>query len=567
MSYSLRVGSKPYVQAAPQNGAAYQSFPSEHPDAIVEMGGLSQCDSMEYTPTKPSSPERTPQHRSSINWVAVGKTAVPICLGIATIGLLAVSIINRNGVVFNAWINVALGVTFQATLQVVPFRKNAGQITLYGRTLKYEKDKIVKYSSIFFIAFTQLYLNLKQPKWFVRMTYGTMNFILGMLVATKVDNIINWRLEDSHIPESLEARPLVTNERAALHSPALDYSRTITVIPIDKKAMNAEAMEDFKRRGLEGVKFLVAAVIVGSLLAARHFNPSEKFHKASAFPMILSYIFLGHAIGGLFHEIVHAIHKRLRKKHQEGMEYTGYGNPEIHTPRSLQILIAIEKIERVCGILLPGFIIAFNTVPGALAAGALMGIMRQIDLIEFTQTHITQHHRLEREAPRLFTTARKIWEYAKLGFAWTFAVVATGAWVGYNIYTLGTAPYNLYPLITFPIVLFPAYFIARKIDSQQIDENSPPWLNFLFFVTHYSISACIVYIAASLTLNLNDVALKSYPTYATLVACMGIASIALAFAFQAALRATNRKVTFPAEIDPLIILFTYFFAQQLLGLA
>ncbi len=559
MSHSLAVGQKPY-------DAAYQSFSSEGPDTLVEMGDAGQSDSLEYSPTKPSSPERSPQYRSSINWVAVGKTAVPICLGLATIGLLAVSIINRSGVVFNAWVTYALGITFQTTLQVVPFRKNGGQITLYGQTLNYEKDKIVKYSSIFFIAFTQLYLNLKQPKWFVRTTYGTMNFILGMLVATKVDNIINWRLEDSHIPEPLERQPLITNENT-IAAPALDYSRTITVISVDKRAVNAEALEDFKRRGLEGVKFLVAAVIVGSLLAARHFNPSKKFHKASAFPMILSYIFLGHAIGGLFHEIVHAIHKRLRKKHQEGMQYIGYGNPEIHTPRSLQILIAIEKIERVCGILLPGFIIAFNTVPGALAAGALMGIMRQIDLIEFTQTHITQHHRLERKEPRVFTTARKIWEYAKLGFAWTFAIVATGAWVGYNIYTLGTAPYNLYPLITFPIVLFPAYFIARKIDSQQIDENSPPWLNFLFFVTHYSISACIVYIAASLTLNLNDVALKSYPTYATLVACMGIASIALAFAFQAALRATNRKVTFPAEIDPLIILFTYFFAQQLLGLA
>ena len=563
MSHSLTVGQKPYV---PANDAAYQSFSSEGPDTLVEMGDAGQYDSLEYAPTKPSSPERSPQYRSSINWVAIGKTAVPICLGLATIGLLAVSIINRSGVVFNAWVTLALGITFQTTLQVIPFRKNDGQITLYGQTLNYEKNKIVQYSSTFFIAFTQLYLNLKHPNWFVRATYGTFNYILGMLVATKVDNIINWRLKDSHIPEPLEGQPLITNENA-IAAPALDYSRTITIIPVDKKAMNAEAIEDFKRRGLEGVKFLVAAVIVGSLLAARHFNPSEKFHKASAFPMILSYIFLGHAIGGLFHEVVHAIHKRLRKEHQEGMQYIGYGNPEIHTPRSLQILIAIEKIERVCGILLPGFIIAFNTVPGALAAGALMGMMRQIDLIEFTQTHITQHHRLEREAPRVFTTARKIWEYAKLGFAWTFAIVATGAWVGYNIYTLGTAPYNLYPLITFPIVLFPAYFIARKIDSQQIDENSPPWLNFLFFVTHYSISACIVYIAASLTLDLNDVALKSYPTYATLVACMGIASIALAFAFQAALRATNRKVTFPAEIDPLIILFTYFFAQQLLGLA
>lgn len=566
MSHSLAVGQKPYVPATPLDGTTYQPFPSAQPDTTVEMGDAGQYDSLEYAPTKASSSERAPQHRSSINWVAVGKTAVPICLGLATIGLLAVSILNRNGDKFNAWVTLALGITFQTTLQVIPFRKNDGQITLYGQTLNYEKNKIVQYSSIFFIAFTQLYLNLKHPNWFVRATYGTFNYILGMLVATKIDNIINWKLEDTHIPEPLEAQPLITNVIAP-HSPPLDYSRTITVIPLDKKALNAEALEDFKRRGLEGVKLLVAAVIVGSLLAARRFNPSEKFHKASAFPMILSYIFLGHAIGGLFHEIVHAIHKRLRKKHQEGMEYIGYGNPEIHTPRSLQILIAIEKIERVCGILLPGFIIAFNTVPGALAAGALMGIMRQIDFIEFTQTHITQHHRLEREAPRVFTTARKIWEYAKLGFAWTFAVVATGAWVGYNIYTLGTAPYNLYPLITFPIVLFPAYFIARKIDSQQIDENSPPWLNFLFFVTHYSISACIVYIAASLTLDLNDVALKSYPTYATLVACMGIASIALAFAFQAALRATNRKVTFPAEIDPLIILFTYFFAQQLLGLA
>jgi hypothetical protein len=558
MSHSVAVGQKPYVQPVPSNSAAYQSSSSERPDALVEMGNAGQCDSLENASTEPFSPDNAPQSRSSINWVAVGKTAVPICLGLATIGLLAVSILNRNGVVFNAWVTYALGITFQATLQVVPF---------YGRTLDYEKDKVVKYSSIFFIAFTQLYLNLKHPKWFIRTTYGTMNFILGILVATKVDNIINWRLKDSHIPEPLEARPLVTNEGAALHSPALDYSRTITVIPVDKKAINAEALEGFKRRGLEGVKFLVAAVIVGSLLAARRFNPSKHFHKASAFPMLLSYIFLGHAIGGLFIEVVQAILKRLRKKHQGQIEYIGYGSPESHTPRSLKIMVAILKIARVCGTFFPGFILAFNTIPGAIVAGSLMGTVRQIDLIEFTQTHITQHHRLEREAPRVFTTARKIWEYAKLGFAWTFAIVATGAWVGYNIYTLGTAPYNLYPLITFPIALFPAYFIARKIDSQQIDENSPPWLNFLFFVTHYSISACIVYIAASLTLDLNDVALKSYPTYATLVACMGIASIALAFAFQAALRATNRKVTFPAEIDPLIILFTYFFAQQLLGLA
>jgi hypothetical protein len=143
MSNSSAVGSKPHDQALPSNNGLYQLFPLSRQDTLSG---------------------RAPQHRSSTNWVAFGKTVVPICLGLAGIGLLAISILHDGRVLSKAWVPFALGVTFQITLQVIPLLQNRGPDNSGWRTLDHGKDKIIQYSRIFFDDLLQLYLAKSEPR-------------------------------------------------------------------------------------------------------------------------------------------------------------------------------------------------------------------------------------------------------------------------------------------------------------------------------------------------------------------------------------------------------------------
>jgi len=507
------------------------------------------------------------------------KIGTPIACGLTTIGFIALSIIQNYGTVINCLITFPAGLFFQTTLLAIPRRYTEGNITFYGKAIDFQKDKLLKYAAVFFIALTNLYLNLHHPMWLVLSVFGIFNFVYAMQIAAQVDNFIHSKLKDSRIPDRLEESVPLVNvssvETQPTELPTLSYEKTIRLYPPNKVELNAEADEDRARLKSEMIKlgFFLAAM-TALLLTRKYLSDSsnidlesagltpEIVHQAFAFPLKYSYISIGKPLGGLFFEWIHTKTKNRQKENEVIVEQSEYGSPVFYTPKPVQQMMAIEKILWIVGILFTGSIIAANTVGTDILSGFLMGIVSQIAVIDFTQTHMTQHHRLKKKKEETQTLAMKIYEWSCFIFQWVFAIGAVAWWVTYNLRTLGLEAYNLYPVCTFPAVLFPAYFFGRYIDSKKIDEKSSPFLNWLFFKAHYFISAPITYIAVDQTLPLNDVSLQSYPGYVAAVASIGVGSLALNFGLESARQATKRDVTYPAEISSLIILFSFFLCKS-----
>jgi len=519
------------------------------------------------------------------------KQAAPALLGAATIGLLALSILNDFGTVSNWFINFGLGLTFEGTLLTLPLRYSDSELTVYGKVINFKKDKLIKYCAVFFLSLMNLYLNLHQADWLTRTVYGILNFIYGMLIATQIDTIAHWSLKDSRIPDTLDTIPLQSGtESIDAPLPEKPYRETIRMFPPSKEGFHAERNEKQWRIGTEVFTLAVASVAMIAFLVARSVlsdsigmdidsygldlnstGLGSVIHQLFVFPLKCSYIYIGEALGALFHEAIHANYRHKQQIHKPQTDSSEYGSLTYITPEPIKNMIRLMKTERVLGILLPGSIIAFNTVFTDLLAGFLLGMMLQIDLIEFTQTHIHQLSRLQKNSEIDPARINLCPSWLSNGLAWIYALAAMGVWMWWNLTTIGFVPYNAGPVFTFPTVVLASYAFAKFMDAQKIDQNSSPLCNWLFFKTLYSPATPIIYIAANQAIPLNDRTLTTISEHdglvpaITTIAVIGMASLAYAFGTQAAYRGTKRNVSYPAEIDTLTILFSYFSAQQLLG--
>ncbi|MCP5503926.1 MAG: hypothetical protein H7A41_02110 [Chlamydiales bacterium] len=506
--------------------------------------------------------------------------AVTIILGMTAIALIAISIIFDFGESYNFLTTFFAGFLFQATLLTFPLRRLEGEVTLCGMGINFEKDKLVKYIAVFYIFLWQVYVNLREPiqPWQTRAVYGTINVVYGMMVAAKIDNIRNQSIQDLHIPSELQERvPL--NSFVDISSSSRTYDKTISLYPIPKTGVKAENREDWYRIRVQGIKFLLASGAMTTLLIARSFfSGSVTIDSLSIgdiastgspltlnpydFPLFLSYIYFGQTIGALVHEGVHLQYKKAREEYP--LEESEYGVPVV--PSFLQKIIDLEKYERNIATLLAGLIIAFNTPGTTIASGFLMGILNQIDLVEFTQTHILELHRLQRpEDRRGFKRRIRDWICSTSPLQWAFAIGSMTTWVWWNLKTLGFVPYNLYPVCSFPIATLSAYFLARWIDSKEIHPNSPRLLNWLFFYLCFSLSFPSIYIAANQTIPINDTTLAQYPGYTTIMSTIAVSSLGWAFGLEAAHQASDRNTPYPEENNRLEMLLSWFAGVQLLG--
>ncbi len=465
---------------------------------------------------------------------AVGEGFTPERALVLTFGLvftlgavtfLALSIFKDYGDSWNTFNGVSFGILGQMGAQTLPDRRNRR----VERSLGWEKDTLVKYAAIFFIGFTQVYLNVPRPRWFVRLTFGIFGALLGMQMATMVDTIAHWRLEDDKT-QGIGYRG--------------DPSDCIPVIMGNRPR---------SRRAWEVAKVIVAvaAIVIGFQV------------RGASIALKLGWILLGHSAGVVIHEIIHSLRKRLQRRYEEAQlapQADIFVPPTNNMPTNLKILIFLEKLEQILGILLPGFIVALNTSYTDAIAGTCMGMTRQIDWIRFTRTPaqaITELARRELSPP---TYWRRALDIAK----WAFAVIGVGGFLAYGIYDgITNGPVvNAYVLATFGIVLYSSYALTRYLDNQEIPSNRV--VNNLFFYTNFSISAPILYIAITQVLQIGDYALDTYEVYNALISCLAWASLAWAFGTQAGHRATNRNVPYPATVDPLIILYTFWFVGLLI---
>lgn len=493
------------------------------------------------------------------------------CLSLS-VGLFALAILRDYGNAYNALVTTSIGLTFQASLQLLPCRINTdtNALTLYGRFVNYEKDKVLKYSAIYYFCMTQLFLNITQTRAIQRGFYGSFNFLLGVLFMTLVDTIANWKLKDARIPDPT-ATSINLNDMGEdpSFSTLPPYSKTIKILPIDKEKRDAKAKEKRLRIITDLAKLALATSTIIGFSVAKSYAPDSWAGKSAAIPLKFANILLGHALGCLGHEVIHAIHELVREKNPPKVQNQGaFGNPTVYTPFPVKLMMGIEKVERAVGVLFPGIVIAFYTYTAGktisapdIIAGALMGIVRQIDLIHFTQNPADRLELGDKTTPM----NKYLWVAEKVA-KWGFAIVIIGGFLGLGIYqgiTQGP-PINAYTLGTVAVVLYPAYALAKWVGTQKIDENSHPFLNTLYFYTNYSIAAPIIYIAVTQVLKIGDIALDSYGVGKSITACLGWAYLAWAFGVQAGSRNTQ---SYPADVDPLIILFTFFFVQQLTGQA
>ncbi|MCB1084883.1 MAG: hypothetical protein KDK60_02150 [Chlamydiia bacterium] len=450
---------------------------------------------------------------------------------VGTITLVALSIIYDLGTAWNATLTIGSGLSLQMALNCIPYRRKYGEFeaTKSGQFVNREKDLLVKYAATFFITLTQVYLNVPNPRWLTRLTFGLFNALLGMQLATKVDNILHWTLR---------------NEKTSDSEFLIESNTKLNVLMGNQSA---------SRRIIEGIKIVVgvAGIVLGHYL------------KWGKVPIRFGTLLLGHAGGTLFHETVHGIRLHMEKKfNQSEQEDSMYLNESTQMPTGLKVVIVLEKIEQVVGVIFPGMIIAFDHPAGDVFSGLTMGLSRQIDWIRYTETPYSELHELKNRNDYKPSTLEKMMWVVK----WTFAIGVAG-YIGFGIYQAAIAKtfVDAYALGTFITVLYSSYFLTRIADRSNLPGSH--FLNTLFFYTNYSIAAPVVYIAVSQVMKIGDIALNKYALYKTVVACIGWSSLAWAFGTQAGQRATTKAVTFPAEVDPLILLYTVFFVQQLIGKA
>jgi len=464
-------------------------------------------------PAELAEPSPRNEQESRINGRCVSMSLFGVVCVATTIGLITLSIMKDYGNSYNALITVGTGFAFQYAVQVTPFRN----------FINFEKNILTDYSAEFFLAFTQLYLNVPQPRWFVRTTFGMFNALLGAQIATKIDTIVHWKLRDDRSAESdvLIQDPRTIHMISGNHSPS--------------------------RRVTEVAKVIIA--IVGLILSSIYPSKMAVIRK-------LGWLLLGHSIGSGIHETIHSFRRHFEKQHEEmqGL-HDGLLTQEMRTPKTITYLRLLEKVEQVVGVFLPGIIIAFNTSPTDCLSGVCMGMIRHIDWIRYTKTPVQELGELKKaDIPQ--PAYLKVVDVAKYLFAVGVAAFVAVAMVQ------GTAV-DRWALATFAVMLYSSYAATRAIDHSEIPNNR--LINTLFFYSHFSIAAPVLYIAINQVLKIGDIALKNSPVYKTVISCVAYASLALSLGTHAGARATNRNRTYPAEMNPLIVLFTYFFVQQLLS--
>ncbi|MCP5505576.1 MAG: hypothetical protein H7A38_01675 [Chlamydiales bacterium] len=471
------------------------------------------------------------------NWyrnqqIAKGIFAAGLTVGGA--GLCYIAIAYDNGDPLNAIITTCAGTILGGALHLIPYRetlnpenKDKKEFTRVGRALDFTKDKIINYSATFFIVATQIYINLPQPRWAHRFVYGSFNGILGLQVATMVDSFFYMKLKD-------------------------DETEILDIGTTERKMEMLSGNDPLSRRSFEVIK---AVVGIGALLLGHFYPPATVAPK-------LGMILLGNVTGVAFHEVVHAAKKYYEKK-ESGIPDDESPFLPAGTSYSLphKILIYVEKTEQVVGLFLPGFTLAFNTSATDFFAGAFYGMKRQIDWIRITKTPFSKLEELQRRPePDPYPTLSKIMTVAK----WLFAIGAVGGFLGYGIYQgIADGPLvDVFALSTVAIVLYSSYFLARWMDHQKLPSSR--LYNSLFFLTNYSLSPPLLFYAITQVLLIGDIALKDYGLYKIILSCFAYASLAYSFGTEAGRRATDKRISYPAEVGPLVMLYTAFLTQQLL---
>ena len=489
------------------------------------------------------------QRAFSQRQMLLGAAGTAAALG--SIALLSTAILYDLGDSWNAVVTFGLGLTFQASLHFFPhkFTYNATEKNPFGRFVDWEHDKVVKYAATFFICFTQFYLNVGEPRWFVRLTYGMFNTVLGAQIVTKFATVLNLNyMKGKSRDADASLREVVVDEG----------------IPIIQSHTLSKKIETLWGKGdsagtqrwvFEAAKAALAAV---GIFCGLYFSSATV---ALKFGLILG----GHAVGSAIHEAIHDVKKRLiQRSNQSPILGEEFDAPGDHQSTGEKIFTQLEKIEQIAGLLLPGTLVAFNIPATDVLSGVAMGMLSQIDWIRFTRTPVDQLPEL-----KLTTKEDKTWmDTAETVSKWAFAILVVGGFLGFGVVqgALDANYSTIAALSTLAVTLYGSYALTRFLDTRTIP-NKTPLINTAFFFTNYSLAAPIIYIAVTQVLQIGDYALDTYALYAIAVSCLGWASLGFAFGTQAGARATERNVAYPAEIDPLIILYTFFFVQQLLGTA
>lgn len=490
--------------------------------------------SLAAVPLVNSENKPTPQDFSSFRRKQIARGIIASGLAFGGIGLCYIAIAYDYKDPLNAVITTCAGTILGGAFHLLPYRERLNEndvkkrdITSLGRAIDFTKDKIINYSATFFIVVTQIYLNVPQSRWLYRLIYGGFNGILGLQIATMADSFFHLKLKDDETePFDLEDQP--------------------------KKIEMLTGNTPLTRRSIEVAKAVIgiAALIFGYLYPPATVAPK------------LGMILIGNVSGIAFHEVVHAAKKYYEKK-ESALE------PESASPfipvgatysRPYKLLIYIEKVEQVAGLFLPGFILAFNTTATDFFTGFFYGMLRQIDWIRITKTPYNKLDDLQRRVePDPHPVLTKVMTVAK----WIFAIGAVGGFLGYGIYDgIANGPLvNVFALTTVGIVLYSSYLLTRYMDQQTLPSNR--LYNTLFFLTNYSLSPPLLFYAITQVLLIGDIALKDYGVYKIILSCFAYASLSFSFGTEAGRRATDRNIPYPAEVGPLIMLYTAFLTQQL----
>ncbi|MCP5503703.1 MAG: hypothetical protein H7A41_00975 [Chlamydiales bacterium] len=467
----------------------------------------------------------------------IAKGVIAGGLAVATGAFTFVAIKWDYGLAYNSLITTAAGVVLGGAILLIPYRTklNAREVTkldltLIGTIIDFTKDKIINYAATFFIVVTQIYLNVGQPKWATRLVYGGFNAILGIQLATIVDNLFHMKLKDDR-SEGVDLEEEDPRKIEMLYGNAPGTRRSIEVVK---------------------VTIAIAAIILGY-----YYAPATVATK-------LGMILLGNSVGIAFHETIHGIKKHLEKKHQAASEIESpFVPPSATMPTSIKVLIVIEKTEQVFGLFFPGFAISFNTSATDFLSGMFYGMLRQFDWIRMTKTPLKDLDELKRVAPdEQYHRLNQVMTVVK----WIFSIVVVGGFLIYGIEQgIAKGPHvDAYALSTVIGVLYGSYFLSRFMDRQTLPSNR--LYNTLFFLTHYSLSPPLLFYAITQVLKIGDIALKDYGPYKIVLSCIAYASLAFSFGTEAGRRATDRAIPYPAQVNPLIMLYTAFLAQQLRGI-
>ena len=379
-----------------------------------------------------------------------------------------------------------------------------------------EQDLLLKYASIYYITALEIFFNIASNPIITTSLLGSFNVLLGMQLATMTHATFHRKQEHDHF------------------------------LTVDETGSSKEKISTLWGRSLKS-RHLMDLAKVGLGLAGVFYPGYPAARK-------LGLILLGHAGGCSLYECVHGVKVRLQLKDAQNKK-TDIVSVEEQMSPSYKAFIRLERIVYIAATLLVGPVLAFNRWPADLTAGICMGIMRQVQWIQYTQTPFKDLQSLRFRVAH----THKVATVAK----WAFALLFEG-FIAYAVtQSILNKDYKVIaPLGTVMTLLPTVYAFSRWIGKQQIPKGS--LLNTIFFFTNFSIAPPVIYVAIKQVMKTGDLALQGYGPYKLALASMSYASLAYSFATLMGMRANGRNHPFPAEVDPLSILLTSQFVNQVM---